>query len=55
MHDWLRLKGAALLAPRTYLAVVEGAPFLDDPMPGASVRRARSVVYGILKEGGDGG
>jgi hypothetical protein len=46
--------GPGLLQPRTYLAVMESAPFVDDGMPGASVRRTRSVVYGILKEGGDG-
>jgi hypothetical protein len=53
-HDWMELKGPALLAPRTYLGILEGAPFLDDGLPNASVRKARSVVYGILKEGGDG-
>ena len=58
--DWstlaVRMKtdGPALLAPRTYLGVMESAPFLDDALPGASVRKARSVVYGILKEGGGG-
>jgi hypothetical protein len=59
--DWsglaekLKTDGPALLAPRTYLAVMDAAPFLDDGLPGASVRKTRSVVYGILKEGGDGG
>jgi len=58
--DWsvlagkMKADGPALLAPRTYLAVMEAAPFLDDALPGASVRKARSVVYGILKEGGGG-
>jgi hypothetical protein len=58
--DWSnlpeRLKGAgpAMLTPRTYFAVMESAPFVDDGMPGASVRKTRSAVYGILKEGGDG-
>ncbi len=46
--------GPGLLRPRTYFAVMESAPFLDDGMPKASVRRTRSVVFGILKEGGDG-
>ncbi len=58
--DWTRLpdrmkaEGPGMLAPRTYLGVMESAPFLDNGMPAASVRNYRSVVYGILKEGGDG-
>ncbi|HXD86857.1 MAG TPA: hypothetical protein VN641_10195 [Urbifossiella sp.] len=44
-----------VLRPRTFLAVLDGAPFLEEGLPGASVRRSASVVYGILKEGGDGG
>lgn len=51
----MKVEGPALLAPRTYLGVMEAAPFMDDGMPGASVRKMRSIVYGILKEGGDGG
>jgi hypothetical protein len=59
--DWpsllsrVKADGPALLAPRTYLAVMESAPFLDNGLPGASVQKSRSAVYGILKEGGDGG
>jgi hypothetical protein len=59
--DWSslpeRLKddGPAMLAPRTYFGTMTAAPFLDDGMPGVSVRRTRSVVYGICKEGSDGG
>jgi hypothetical protein len=58
--DWsalgerMKFEGPGLLQPRTYLAVMESAPFVDDGMPGASVRKTRSAVYGILKEGGDG-
>ncbi|MBP3954703.1 hypothetical protein J8F10_05320 [Gemmata sp. G18] len=54
LPDRMKSDGPALLAPRTYLGVMEAAPFVDDGMPGASVRKTRSVVYGILKEGGDG-
>jgi hypothetical protein len=59
--DWpnvvtrMKTDGPALLTPRTYLAVMDAAPFLDDGLPGASVRKARSVVLGILREGGDEG
>ncbi|HEY3787776.1 MAG TPA: hypothetical protein VGL71_02925 [Urbifossiella sp.] len=59
--DWsklaerLKTDGPTLLAPRTYLAVMEAAPFLDNGLPNASVRKSRSIVYGILKEGNDGG
>jgi hypothetical protein len=57
LAEKMRTDGPALLAPRTYLGILEGAPFLDDGLPGASVRKARSAVYGVLKtrEGGDGG
>ena len=48
-----KLQGPALLTPRTYLAFLDAAPFVDDALPGASARRARSVVFGILREGGD--
>ncbi len=54
LPDRLKTNGPALLAPRTYLGVMDAAPFLDDGLPGASVRKTRTVVYGILKEGGDG-
>jgi hypothetical protein len=59
--DWatvvnrMQSAGPALLTPRTYLAVMDAAPFLDDAAPGASVRKVRSVVLGILREGGDEG
>ena len=53
--DQLKTDGPVLLAPRTYFAVMEDAPFLDEGLPSASVRKTRSVVYGIMKEGGDGG
>jgi hypothetical protein len=60
--DWAKLaerlprEGPALLTPRTYLAVIDGAaPFLDDGLPGASISKRRSVVLGIVREGGDEG
>jgi hypothetical protein len=51
--DQARAAAPTILAPRTYLAVMDAAPFLDDALPGASVRKAKSAVYGILREGGD--
>jgi hypothetical protein len=51
----MKADGPALLTPRTYLAVMDAAPFLDDAVPRASVRKVRSVVLGILREGGDEG
>jgi hypothetical protein len=51
----MKTEGPALLTPRTYLAVMDAAPFLDDALPRASVRKVRSVVLGILREGGDEG
>jgi hypothetical protein len=59
--DWYNVVARAntdavnLLAPRTYLAVLDAAPFMDEGMPGVSVRKTRSIVYGILKENNDGG
>jgi hypothetical protein len=54
-YEWMKIKGPVLLRPRTYLGLLEGAPFLDDGLSGAHVRRARSVIYGVLKEReGDG-
>lgn len=53
--DRAKADGPALLTPRTYLAFMDAAPFLDDALPGASVRKAKSAVLGILREGGDEG
>jgi hypothetical protein len=57
--DWTKIvkdlstEGAALLKPRTYLAVMESAPFFDEGMKNAKSRQAQSVVIGIIKEGSD--
>ncbi len=57
--DWSKIAkeaGAlvpALLKPRTYLAVMESAPFFDEGLQNAKSRRAQSVVIGIIREGGD--
>ena len=53
--DRVKNDGVHLLAPRTYIAVLNAAPFTDEGMPGVSVRKTRSIVYGILKENNDGG
>jgi hypothetical protein len=50
LPDKVKTRAPVLLAPNTYLGVLEGAPFLDDGLPGASVRKARSAVYGILAQ-----
>lgn len=44
-----------LLAPRTYLAFLDGTPFLDDDAAKGASNKSRSAVFGILKEGNDGG
>lgn len=54
LAEWAARDGPALLAPRTYLGVMDAAPFLDEPLAGAS-RKARSAVLGIIKDGPDGG
>jgi hypothetical protein len=54
--DWLRSAKALtdrpqeVLQPGTYLAVLDGAPFLEKGLRGARQRPGRSVVFGILKE-----
>jgi hypothetical protein len=59
LSDWSKItnelatEGPALLKPRTYLAVMESAPFFDEGLPNAKLRRAQSVVIGIIREGGD--
>ena len=55
--DWLRnidrltKKPAEHLRPGSYIAVVDGAPFLESGLEKAASRRARSVIYGILERG----
>jgi hypothetical protein len=54
--DWLGIerrltaRPEAVLRPGTYLAELDGAPFLDKGLRGARERPGRSVVFGILKE-----
>jgi hypothetical protein len=54
--DWLTLsktltaRPEQFLRPGTYLAELEGAPFLEQGLRGARLRPGRSVVFGILKE-----
>jgi hypothetical protein len=40
------------LGPGTYLAVVDGSPFLEQPLRGAAVRTSDSVVLGVLADFG---
>jgi hypothetical protein len=59
--DWsdlvtrLRAYGAAYLRPRMYMAALDSAPFLDDGLNKRATKKAQSIVFGILKEGGDEG
>jgi hypothetical protein len=39
-----------LLTPRSYLAVVEGSPFLEQGLKGAKVRQTESVVLGLMAD-----
>jgi hypothetical protein len=39
-----------ILLPRTYLAVVEGSPFLEQGLKGAQVRAMPSVVLGLMAD-----
>jgi hypothetical protein len=41
---------ADYLRPGTYLAVIDDAPFLDQGLRHAQSRRARSIVFGVMKE-----
>jgi hypothetical protein len=41
------------LRPRTYLAVLDDAPFLEDGLPSTKNRKCTSVVLGLLKEKDD--
>ena len=56
--DWLkearqfRATPERYLSPWTYLADVEGTPFVEDGLPGAQKENCRSLVVGILKGGG---
>jgi hypothetical protein len=56
-HDasTIRANVPGLLSPRTYLAMLESAPFLDEVDPKGAMLRAKSAVFGIQKEGNDGG
>ena len=49
--DEMKRIGRAILTPKTYLAVMNAAPFLDDEIVKGTTRKARSVVLGIIKEG----
>jgi hypothetical protein len=57
--DWLQhyhmltTRPEGYLRPGCYLATLDAAPFLEEGLRGAQPRESRSVVYGILKEGGD--
>jgi hypothetical protein len=49
-----KIIGPEFLTPRTYLAFIDAAPFLDDAAMKGSAAKAKSIIFGILKEGADG-
>jgi hypothetical protein len=51
----LKTSGPEFLTPRTYLAFMDAAPFLDESATKGSDPKIKSVILGILKEGNDGG
>jgi hypothetical protein len=50
----LRERPADYLRPGTYLAVLEGNPFVEAALPGARPVKCETVVFGILGERTDG-
>jgi hypothetical protein len=51
----LKVTGPEFLTPRTYLAFMDAVPFLDESASKGAEPRVKSVIFGILKEGNDGG
>jgi hypothetical protein len=53
--DLMKTSGRGYMGPRTYVAILDACPFLDDPATKSGSQDARSAVYGILRdaEGGD--
>lgn len=54
MAEEMKKFGPLILTPKSYLAVMESAPFLGDEVLKGTRQKAQSVVFGILKEGNDG-
>jgi hypothetical protein len=58
-REWLQGASDAVknpenyLLPRTYLAILDESPFVEDGLRHAKHRQYRSLVLGILKEAGD--
>ncbi|MGH9801956.1 MAG: hypothetical protein ACRD82_16465, partial [Blastocatellia bacterium] len=54
--DWLKefqafaSKPQEVLMPNTYLAVLNGAPFVEEGLKGVKTRNARNLVYGVGSE-----
>jgi hypothetical protein len=42
------------LAPRTYMAVLDSAPFIDGPLANTRASEAHCTILGVMKEKGDG-
>ncbi len=38
------------LAPRRYVAVLDGAPFFEEGLPNARTRKGKSIVIGLMKD-----
>jgi hypothetical protein len=58
-QDWLTKMEAAtkaphtLLRPRSYVAILDASPFVEDGLANAKYRQTRAIVIGTPKEGGD--
>jgi hypothetical protein len=51
----MKTAGPELLTPKTYVALMDAVPFLDESATKGSATKIKSVIFGILKEGNDGG
>jgi hypothetical protein len=55
LTDRLKISGPEFLTPRTYLAFMDAVPFLDESASKGAEPKTKSVIFGIMKEGNDGG
>ena len=49
LAERMKKNGPDYLTPRTYLAFLDAAPFLDDAVPKSGSTKAKSVVFGVPK------
>jgi len=53
LGDRLTRDAKRYLVHGSYLATLDSTPFLEEGMAGARPRTSESIIFGILKEGGD--